>query len=656
MYKYALIIITIFLSISIHGQEGKLSEIIISVAEELAAEESAPEAAPLFTEWLQELADNPVNVNSGDESELSRLFFISDFQIKALEDYLRSSGKIVSTFEIANIPGFDKETAELMIPFITLESKITAFTDSSTFRNFFLSNLSIKSSDNDPYAPGSPVKLLTKYKFTSGNISGGVTAEKDQGERFMSGNPQMPDFLSAYLSISGKRFIRSIVIGDYAARFGQGTNINTGIRSGMSLTVPGIISGKDEIKPYTSSDENNYFRGIAAQFQKNSFGLSLFYSVNKIDATLNSTDSLSSDYIDTFYSSGLHNSSTSMLKKDVVNETAIGGNLSYSFSNLKIGLIWTDNRFSLPVIVTGDNPYKIFDFNGEKNQVSTIYYSGLIRRMIFAGEFSADNRGKFALAKRITIRPADRLMINILFRYYEPGYTAFHGNGPGSSSSGENLKGLLGSFTFEAARYLFISAGCDLQYFQWMKYRSSAPSMARREEVKIKYIPSENLTAEFSFYERYSMLNGPESSGIAKLEETISRAIKCTVKYSPFEGLTVGSRVDYKVVDPSGSKGMFLLQDFNYRFKSIPVTMWFRHCIFSTDDWDSRLYTWENDLLYSFSIPALSGEGSRSYLIAGWKIWNDAELRIKYGITTLSENREVLKNTDEFKLQFRIRF
>lgn len=656
MIKYILIIILLFFSIKSFCQEGKLSEIITGMAEELASDESDPEATALFIEQLHDLNEEPVNINSPDKTELSRLFFLTEFQIKALADYIRHSGKIVSPFEIANIPGFDRETAEIMIPFITLENKMSSYADSAIFRSSLLSNFSVKSSDNDTSAAGSPIKLLAKYRFTSGNISGGFTAEKDQGEKLISDNPPRPDFLSANLSISGNRFVRRIVIGDYAARFGQGTNINTGIRTGLSLTTPGYMSGRDEIKPYTSADENNFFRGIASQFQINNFGLSVFYSINKIDATLNSTDSISNDYIETFYRSGLHNTPSSLLKKDAATETTYGANLSYGFSNLKIGMTFSESRFSLPVNITGNNPDEIYDFKGDKNHVATFYYSWLIKKMILSGEFSVDDRNRSAIVQGITFRPADRLIINILYRNSQPGYRSFHSNGPGSSSSGDNMKGLLGGFTFEAAKYLFISAGCDLQYFAWLKYRCSAPSLARREEVKIKYIPSEKFSAELYFFERLSILDKQDFSGIKKQEEVISKAIKCVTKYSPFESLTLSTRFDFKVVYPSGSKGMLMLQDLNYRFRTIPVSLWFRYCIFKTSDWDSRLYTWENDLLYSFSIPALSGEGSRSYLVAGWKILDGAELRVKYGITTMTDNGESLKDTQEFRMQFRLRF
>jgi hypothetical protein len=101
---------------------------------------------------------------------------------------------------------------------------------------------------------------------------------------------------------------------------------------------------------------------------------------------------------------------------------------------------------------------------------------------------------------------------------------------------------------------------------------------------------------------------------------------------------------------------MILCQDISYIFRKIPVTIWIRFCIFKTDNWDSRIYTYENDLLYSYSIPALYGEGSRSYIMAKWKICDYAELRIKYGTTSSVATGKSPENTEEIKIQFRIWF
>ena len=109
---------------------------------------------------------------------------------------------------------------------------------------------------------GSDWKILTKYKFTAGVFSGGFTTEKDPGEKYLSGNPPLPDFFSAHLAYHGNGIIKRIIIGDYSARFGQGSNINTGIPRGISLVSPGYMSSSDEIKPYTSTEENKFFRGV----------------------------------------------------------------------------------------------------------------------------------------------------------------------------------------------------------------------------------------------------------------------------------------------------------------------------------------------------------------------------------------------------------
>jgi hypothetical protein len=101
---------------------------------------------------------------------------------------------------------------------------------------------------------------------------------------------------------------------------------------------------------------------------------------------------------------------------------------------------------------------------------------------------------------------------------------------------------------------------------------------------------------------------------------------------------------------------MLLLQDINYRFRKVPVSVWLRYCIFKTDDWDSRLYTYENDLPGSFSIPALSGEGSRSYIMIAWKTGKFIDLRVKYGLTELLDKSDAGRKTEELKMQVKIWF
>jgi hypothetical protein len=651
-----LLVIFSLLNINAFCQETKLPELIISIAEELAADASDPEAVSIYIDRLEELAENPVRLNSSRENEISRLFFLSDFQVKILLDYAHSSGKIISVYELANIPGFDKETVEMMIPFITLDTKPEMRSDSSGWRNTLLTNICFKSGNNDTTFLGPAWKILNKYKFQAGDFSGGFTVEKDPGEKLFSGNPPIPDFFSANVAYKGSGLIQRLIVGDYSARFGLGTNINTRIRTGLSLTTPGYLPAGDEITSYTSTDENIFFRGVAATLSVKNIGLSFFYSKNYVDATLGSSSDTPDDYIESFYLSGIHNTASLLRKKDVISDLTYGINLSYNFNNIRIGFTCSEDRFSLPINPSGNDPKDIFDFRGDRNSLYSIYYNSLINRLILYGELSTTGSYRYAMVQGVSFRPSDRLTINILYRNYGPGYFSFHGKGPGGSSSTSNEQGLLGNFTFEAAKHLFISGGCDIQHFPWLKYRCSAPSWGMRRELRFRFLPTDKLTFDASFNYRFSMVDSTESMGIPEQKEMITKSLKCSVRYSLTGNLSIGTRIDYKYIDPSGSRGMLLLQDMNYRFRHIPVALMFRYCVFNTDSWDSRIYTFENDLLYSYNIPALSGEGSRSYLMAKWEIGKFAEMRVKYGITSLIENGMSVKENQELKVQFKVMF
>jgi hypothetical protein len=100
---------------------------------------------------------------------------------------------------------------------------------------------------------------------------------------------------------------------------------------------------------------------------------------------------------------------------------------------------------------------------------------------------------------------------------------------------------------------------------------------------------------------------------------------------------------------------MLFLQDIRYRFAGTALTIWARHCLFLTADWDSRIYAYENDLLYSFNIPALSGKGSRSCLMLSWKA-KRIDLRIKYSVTENVQPVETSRIVQDCRMQVRVWF
>ena len=82
-----------------------------------------------------------------------------------------------------------------------------------------------------------------------------------------------------------------------------------------------------------------------------------------------------------------------------------------------------------------------------------------------------------------------------------------------------------------------------------------------------------------------------------------------------------------------------------------------RFAFYSTGGYNSRLYAYENDLLYSFSVPALYGKGIRAYFNLQQKFGNQFTLWLKFATTHQFASTSVDSSTkSEVKFQVRYQF
>ena len=149
-------------------------------------------------------------------------------------------------------------------------------------RNNILINFTVRPDVTDSAHEGSAWKILSKYKISKGKIASGFTLEKDAGEKLLEGNPPLPDFFSGYISYSSERILKKIIFGDFAARYGIGLNLNTSIRTGFLINSTGFMPVRNELKQYTSTDENNFLRGLATELEFKDLNLSLFFSTRRL--------------------------------------------------------------------------------------------------------------------------------------------------------------------------------------------------------------------------------------------------------------------------------------------------------------------------------------------------------------------------------------
>jgi hypothetical protein len=90
-----------------------------------------------------------------------------------------------------------------------------------------------------------------------------------------------------------------------------------------------------------------------------------------------------------------------------------------------------------------------------------------------------------------------------------------------------------------------------------------------------------------------------------------------------------------------------LYQDILFRPEKFPVEFTFRYALFGTDGYDSRIYTYENDVLYAFSIPSFFGDGQRIYLMAKWKLTGRVNFWFRLARTTYFNKTTISSGADE---------
>ncbi|MDP2423405.1 MAG: hypothetical protein Q8M23_03580, partial [Bacteroidales bacterium] len=142
--------------------------------------------------------------------------------------------------------------------------------------------------------------------------------------------------------------------------------------------------------------------------------------------------------------------------------------------------------------------------------------------------------------------------------------------------------------------------------------------------------------------------------------------IRLHFQYQAFRTITLRNRAEWAwntIIGNSKRQGYMMYQDVIWK----PSQQWSisaRYALFDTDTYDERIYAYENDVLYAYSVPAYYYKGSRTYLLLRWQASRNLDFWFKasqswFANTTIigSGLDEITGNTkSEVKLQLRYKF
>lgn len=668
------ILLFVFCSFIGFAQKGELADAaknkVIEQRIELIAEALGAENID-FTTLFDELSyryDHPLNLNKASYEELEQLNLLNDLQIKGLLEHIRLAGALTEIYEIQAIADWDINTINAVLPFVAVtdQFKLNAFSWSQVKKEgshevlmrsttvlekqagyLDYSDSALAASPNKAYL-GSPYQTYFRYRFRYGNrISMGVTADKDQGEPF--GKPYNKagfDFYSAHLYVAGFGVVKKLVVGDFQAQFGQGLTCWSGLAARKSSLATAISRSGTGLRPYTSVDENLFLRGVGTTLQWKQFDFTAFYSRHAVDANIAlAQDSIGSEASATFtslVSSGLHRTPGELADKKTLMENSYGGNLSYHSRSLQIGVTAIGRAFdaSYSPNVTPYNQFFVVPQNDQYLNLGADY-KWLYRNMNFFGEVSRSLNGGTAMIHGLLMSIDPKIDVAIQYRNFGKDYQGFLANPFAESGSSTEKATYLGVVARPFSKWT-VSGYFDKYKFDWLKFSTSAPSDGVDALLQVDYKPSKKVLIYARYFQQVKAKNVSGSEEVFKtMVDQNRQQLRIHLSYGASDVLSFQSRVQYSWFDEPGKPqeiGFLAYQDvsFDWKIKRVKFSLDARFMLFDIDSYDARLYAYERDLLYLFSVPAFQNRGTRAYLVLRFKPIRHLDVQFKIARTTYS--------------------
>lgn len=647
-----------------------------------------------LTENLKYYKEHPLNLNTATRDELVDLGLLTDIQINNLISHRGRFGNLISIYELQAVEGFDLATIYSILPYVKVADRMDSghFTIKEMWkdgRNEVVLRGQRIAEEQAGYSPidsnvlaespnsrylGSPYRFYTRYRFTYGNfVSWGVTAEKDAGEEFFRGSQKNGfDFYSAHIGIRNIGPVKSAVLGDFQVSFGQGLVAWTGYAFGKTSMSVSTKRNALGIRPYTSVDENKFLRGAATTLRFGSIETSAFFSYRHRDANIAQVDTVGTDIeileVSSLQETGYHTTPSEIADKNAISELLYGGNISLKKTKFSLGVTAIHSQYSVP-LVRSLGLYNQFDFSAQQNTVIGADYSFILRNFNFFGEAARSANGGLAFTNGVLISMDSRLAFTVHHRWFGKDFQNLYANAFAESTLPVNEHGIYFGVQAKPHRKITLSAYYDMVMYPWMKYQIDAPSQAYDFLIQLNFTPDKRTDMYIRYRHRDKFTNANDDDAdidyIAAFKQDNWRF---NISYPVGKSWKLKNRIEYtEVTSVNGTKtsGIAIYQDVTFKKMGWPVSFTARYALFQTDDYNSRIYAYENDVPLSFSIPAYSGKGSRVFLLVNWDVTRRFEVFFRvaqffyYNQDVISEGSltEIQGNRKtELKLQVRYKF
>jgi hypothetical protein len=369
-----------------------------------------------------------------------------------------------------------------------------------------------------------------------------------------------------------------------------------------------------DLKPYTSSVESGFQRGIAAKLGFWKFKTKCFYSYAP------------------WNDSGLHRTKTEIAKKNVFLLHSAGGSLEFTHQALNFGVHFINHHLSNPYHI---NPqfYQRFYFQGQNSFNFGTSYQYMRKHWVFYGETAFNETWAVVTLNGLVFKGIPRIDLAYVNTYFSPQYYALAAAGVLNNSRIANEAGNYFSAVFQLPKSHTLTLYVMGIYQPEAAYGVDAPS--RNYRLRLHYrLP---VFRVHSFEGRYVLQFKPVQQ---KTDEVTAKIYQKTKHVLDFRFKT-DAKARFRsqsILCASMAEGLLKRRSFgilaaeylSFKWHKPDLTVYVMCAVFNTDGYDDRFYVYEPDLLYAFSMPMFYGRGSRMALMLQYR-WKQISFWVKIG-------------------------
>jgi hypothetical protein len=193
---------------------------------------------------------------------------------------------------------------------------------------------------------------------------------------------------------------------------------------------------------------------------------------------------------------------------------------------------------------------------------------------------------------------------------------------------------------------LRVDAYADLFRFPWLKYRIDAPVSGSDYLVQVNYKPNKQLEVYSRYRIEKKSINSNPPSNMSAVMVIPRQNWRTQWSYKINPSFTVRSRVELLWYDKK-ENGFLTYIDMLYKPLLKSYSANFRLQYFETDGYNSRLYAFENDVLYSYSIPVFYNKGFRYYVNLNYDINKNISVWLRLAQSVYPDEATIGTGLDE---------